>query len=243
MQAPAGPFWTALAQAVRHRSKLEPRLGSGRERRPVIYEDYLDSTENISPGSEGSSHTQASAGTETSAGTEASAGTGASAGTKASASSEPPSQKSFDPENEDSTMDEDEHDERRTRPEDVTVRLIGSFLQYALNFCLKQAVDKDHVEVQPRFDRKRSTCKIMGGEVQITAEDDGGIHTLQRNWNGWMQENPYIALLEAKKAFESLDYNDKTNTYEPVVSDKTPAQCLGEAIITWKANPEHVSQE
>ncbi|KAI0452169.1 hypothetical protein F5B21DRAFT_506478 [Xylaria acuta] len=53
---------------------------------------------------------------------------------------------------------------------------------------------------------------------------------------GWSMEHPYLALLEAKRAFKHVHVNNATGETKPIVSNETLAQCLGEAVITWKAN-------
>lgn len=140
-------------------------------------------------------------------------------------------------ENDTNDVDEDEHEGRRNKPEEVTVYLVSSFFQYALNLCLSQhsASLITESEVRPRVERRMTKAYIAGG-VSITAEDDGGICRMRRQGLGWEMQNPYLALLEAKKAFRHLHFNEKTGKDIPVVSNENLAQCLGEAIIAWKGN-------
>lgn len=52
-----------------------------------------------------------------------------------------------------------------------------------------------------------------------------------------------LALLEAKRAFKHVNVDNATGEIKPIVSNETLAQCLGEAVITWKANRRLVGQE
>jgi len=134
-------------------------------------------------------------------------------------------------------VDEDGHEARRSKPEEVTVHLITCFLQHALHLCLLQhsAGVVANREVRPRVERKLTTTHIAGGSF-VAAEDDGGICRMRWLRDGWGIEHPYLALLEAKRAFKSLYFDEKTERYIPVVSNESLAQYLGEAVITWKEN-------
>ncbi|KAK0639582.1 hypothetical protein B0T16DRAFT_246005 [Cercophora newfieldiana] len=136
-----------------------------------------------------------------------------------------------------SHVDDDEHDVRRNKPEEVTANLVSSFLQQALSVCLLQHPDglTAQVEVRPRVER-RMTIAVVTGHVSITAEDDGGICLMRRTDLGWQMSHPYWALLEAKRAFDRVDFDGNKGAYVPTVSDSNLAQYLGEAIITWKGN-------
>ncbi|KAK1828092.1 hypothetical protein QBC39DRAFT_360092 [Podospora conica] len=139
-----------------------------------------------------------------------------------------------------SLVDDDDHAERRGKPEDVTVNLVSLFLQQALGVCLLQHRQgrPAEVEVRPRMERQRATA-MVAGRVSIAAEDDGGICLMRRTGPGWQMRHPYWALIEAKRAFASTDTDgDPTDHFRPTISDGNLAQYLGEAIITWKANPE-----
>ncbi|GAB1313422.1 hypothetical protein MFIFM68171_03632 [Madurella fahalii] len=102
---------------------------------------------------------------------------------------------------------------RAAKPEEVTVHLAVCFLQVVLNLCLVQqsAGTAEEVEIRPRIELLRSIVDIAGGN-SITAEDDGGNCRVQRS------------------------ETEEKDSYIPVVSDENLAQCLGEAIVTWKAN-------
>ncbi|KXX72784.1 hypothetical protein MMYC01_210682, partial [Madurella mycetomatis] len=137
---------------------------------------------------------------------------------------------------------DDEHEARSCKPEDVTVHLAICFLQVALNLCLLQdrARTQGATEIKPRIERSRLTVQIAG--VPITSEDDGGICRMHK-WKtpgNWSMGNLSLAILEAKRAFKRLDFNDKDGSYIPVVSDETLAQYLGEAIVAWKTNRRYL---
>lgn len=138
-----------------------------------------------------------------------------------------------------SDMDEDEHDGRRGQPEEVTVHLVGAFIQYALNLCLMQTT-AGGMEVRLRVERKRSTISVAGRD-NITAEDDGGICSMELDPGGWVIDNPYLALLEAKRSFKHIHIDERGNI-SPLMSNETVAQYLGEAVITWKANQDSLGQ-
>lgn len=128
-------------------------------------------------------------------------------------------------------FDEDDYDERRNKPEGTTVQLIGCFLRYTLTSGLVQDVKRQEVRV--RLNSNKAMAVI--NKTTVKAEDDGKISLLRRHSEGWQETNPFLALIEAKRAFQSLAYNDNAQ-YEPIVSDRTLAQYLGETVITWKAN-------
>jgi len=198
MRLPDGPFWVALARAVR--PEVPDRPYPQRERRAVARESYVDSTSAI---------------------------IGSSSPTR-------PSSSEFEVDV-NNVVDEDEHDARRAKPEELTVHLVLSFLQFALNLCLVQDTSGGR-EVRARVERRRAEASIAGVERAVIAEDDGGICSMDRQAYGWTMGHPYLALLEAKRSFKYIHFNERTKDYNLVVSDDTLAQCLGEAIVVWKAN-------
>ncbi|KAK0736568.1 hypothetical protein B0T21DRAFT_367191 [Apiosordaria backusii] len=140
-------------------------------------------------------------------------------------------------------LDEDVHEERRTKPEEVTVHLVTSFLQYALSLCLlPHASVASKTEVRPRVERKKTTVYISNN-VPVTAEDDGGVCLMRQTELGWKVNNPYLALLEAKRAFRYIRFEETTGSYIPCVSNEHLAQYLGEAVITWKGNQEYLGND
>jgi hypothetical protein len=144
-----------------------------------------------------------------------------------------PSSSEFEADMED--VDEDEHDARRSKPEEVTVHLVTCFLQHALNLCLVQhsAGTMAETEVQARIERKTADMCVKGS-VAVTAEDDGGICRMRWQNHGWVMDHAYLALLEAKRAFKHIHFDEKTGKHIPVVSNENLAQYLGEAVIAWK---------
>ncbi|KAK1749577.1 hypothetical protein QBC47DRAFT_333388 [Echria macrotheca] len=141
----------------------------------------------------------------------------------------------------DMDLDEDVHEERRTKPEEVTVHLVTSFLQYALSLCLLQQTS-GKTEVRPRIERKKTTAYISNN-IPVTAEDDGGICLMRQTGLGWKVNHPYLALLEAKRAFKYIHVEERTGSYIPSVSNEHLAQYLGEAVITWKGNQEYLGKD
>lgn len=53
----------------------------------------------------------------------------------------------------------------------------------------------------------------------------------------------YLALIEAKRAFKYIYFDEWTGEHKPVVSNETLAQYLGEAVRSWRANREFLGQE
>lgn len=138
-------------------------------------------------------------------------------------------------------IDEDEHEARWSKPEDVTLHLVHSFLQHALNLCLVQ--DPAAVrEVRPRIERRKCTARVAS-KYTFSAVDDGGICEMLRQEHGWHMRNPAIALLETKKAFKTMDYEVNTGQCKTVVSNETLAQYLGEALATWQTDQLVLGQE
>ncbi|KXX78582.1 hypothetical protein MMYC01_204514 [Madurella mycetomatis] len=82
------------------------------------------------------------------------------------------------------------------------------------------------------------TSTQVAGRFSITAEDDGGICKMKRQKDGWDIEHPYLALLEARKVFKVVRFDDKSEAYNRIVASEVLAQYLGEAVIAWKLNPK-----
>lgn len=152
-----------------------------------------------------------------------------------------PSSSEFEVELEDSMIDEDEHDTRRSKPEEVTVHLVLCFLQFVLHLCLSQNLE-ERKEVRPRVERRKATTRFAGVH-EVVAEDDGGICRMDWQAHGWMVGHPYIAILEAKSAFKYIYVDERTGDRKPVVSNETLAQYLGEAVVSWRANQDLLGQE
>ncbi|KFA81330.1 hypothetical protein S40288_08312 [Stachybotrys chartarum IBT 40288] len=126
-------------------------------------------------------------------------------------------------------IDEDQHDDRQNKPEEVTAHLITTFLQHCLCLCLVQ--DRDPLtEVRVRIERLRTDACINNFHATV-AEDDGGICRMKRRNIGWSVENPYVAIIEAKRTFQRLHIDDKSGEIRPIVTNETLAQCFGEATL------------
>ncbi|KAI0399639.1 hypothetical protein F4802DRAFT_602827 [Xylaria palmicola] len=216
IRLPGGFFWIALARAARNEHVDLVRVHPQRERIPVQREGYVSSASAI-PGSS------------------------------------PPLLYSSSFEADTSDVDEDEHDARRDKPEEVTVHLVHCFLQNVLHLCLLQhSTGKDtdtdmgtgtdigtDIEVRPRIERKMTSTHIAG--ALVSAEDDGGLCQMRRSPDGWKMLHPYLAMIEAKKAFKHYS-EDKAGRYMPIISNQNLAQYLGEAVITWKENQKFLQR-
>ncbi|KAK3933709.1 hypothetical protein QBC46DRAFT_368627 [Diplogelasinospora grovesii] len=113
-------------------------------------------------------------------------------------------------------IDKDKYEGRRSKPEEVTVYLYSAGLVA-------------NAEVRLRVER-RTINVYIAGDVPVTAEDDGGICRVYRRGLGWEMYHLYLALLEVKRAFRYIHFDEKTGNYVPIY--------LGEAVITWKGNQE-----
>lgn len=135
-------------------------------------------------------------------------------------------------------IDEDENEARQGKPEEVTVNLVTAFLEHILYACFRQghnAQTLDAQEIQVQVERKTSKAAITG--KRFTAQDDRGIYKakLVNRGTDWKVIDDFLAILKAKRAFQSIDDSQRSGT-TPVVSNETLAQYLAEAVITWKAN-------
>ncbi|KAK3933439.1 hypothetical protein QBC46DRAFT_130651, partial [Diplogelasinospora grovesii] len=111
-------------------------------------------------------------------------------------SSSPTLPSSSDFGNDTDDFDDNENETRRGKPEEVTVHLVTCFLQVALGLCLLQHPTGTTVqaEVRPRLGRLRSTVGIAGSYL-ITAEDDGGVCRMRHTRQGWVMDQPYLAII------------------------------------------------
>lgn len=137
-------------------------------------------------------------------------------------------------------FDEDENEARRSKPEDVTLHLVHSFLQHALNLCLLQ--DSADSEVRLRVKRRRCTATVAK-KFEFSAEDDGGICEVNKDSYGWKMKYSSLALLESKKEFKAVEDDKLTGARKPIVSNETLAQYLGEALAAWQTDQEVLDRE
>ena len=61
------------------------------------------------------------------------------------------------------------------------------------------------------------------------------------NGSGWTMDNPYLALIEAIIGFPLINTN-KSGEIFPIISDDNLAQYLGDAVVTWKENQDHLHE-
>lgn len=158
-------------------------------------------------------------------------------------SSSPPvlSSSEFEIDLNDSMIDEDEHDHRLGKPEEMTVQLVLCFLQLALHLCMLQE-STGFEEVRPRVERKRAAIRVSGTH-NIVAEDEGGNCRVDWQAHGWVMGRPYLAILEAKSAFKYIHIDERTADRKPVVSNETLGQYLGEEVVSWGANRGLLGEE
>jgi hypothetical protein len=135
-----GSFWAVLSRAIR-REALERRLNSQRQK----------TASKLGPGMVNS----------------ALAIEGSSSSSSSATSTE--SKRDYDPSDEAEELNEDEHDEWRTKGEGLTVQLVRCFIDYTLHKCLLQ--DEKAVQALPRMENNTATACINGH--RITAQDDG----------------------------------------------------------------------
>jgi len=104
-----------------------------------------------------------------------------------------------------------------------------TFLKAALNICLVQhhPGTAARQEIRARVGRARCTTKVAQ-LYSITAEDDGGIYRASRTHSsGWKMSHPFLAILEAKRAFERVEFDTTANNFTHLISNDTPAHILG----------------
>jgi hypothetical protein len=149
-----------------------------------------------------------------------------------SSASERSSQESFEPGSpHGGEVDEDEHD-NRTKSEVLTVNLAGAFIRYVLNFCAEQNPENETM-LEFREDPYRVRYDLP--KLNLDATDDGGIWVVATKEPGvspWVWKSR-LALLEAKKAFQRIDDNNR-----PVVSDANWSQYTCEALTAFLDNPD-----
>ncbi|KAF5016949.1 hypothetical protein F66182_11207, partial [Fusarium sp. NRRL 66182] len=222
LELPGGSFWVALARAVRAEN-VEVKQYPAREGHAPSRDGYIDSTDLII----GSSQLLWSASSSKTAELSQSAELPEASGQSQASGSV----FQIDPDE----FDEDEHDARRRKPENVTVQLLDSFLQHVLNRCLLQ--DTADSEVRLRIECRKRTA-IVAQKFHFSAEDDGGICEVSHASHGWKVDYSSIALLESKKGFKAVQIDDLTDALKPIVSNETLAQYLGEALAAWKSDED-----
>ncbi|RFU73354.1 hypothetical protein TARUN_8900 [Trichoderma arundinaceum] len=136
-------------------------------------------------------------------------------------------------------VDDDENDERRHLPEDISLQLLHNFTRYFLQGCIVQ--EDKYKEICTRVKRMRYVAQIAAYDV--TGWDDGGVASFRRLSTGWEMDHPFYALFEAKKTSAQLREDPQTGNMSPVVSDAILAQCFAEAVLAWRANPKQLHQE
>ena len=128
-------------------------------------------------------------------------------------------------------VDEDEHDDR-TKSEVQTVNLAGAFIRYVLNFCAEQ---KPENETMLEFRENPHRVRHGLHKLSLDATDDGGIWEVETETLGaspWVWTSRLV-LLEAKKAFQRIDDNNR-----PVVSDAHWSQYTCEALTALLDNSD-----
>ncbi|KAF7550378.1 hypothetical protein G7046_g8032 [Stylonectria norvegica] len=281
LKRPDGPFWVALARAVRDEevadtaAKLHEEQAAGimanvheeqangtedtvrkrspRDKQPVNHGPYVNSTVEISSASSAASSERCPSSPMDMSSPPHPSNSEHENASQHSDQQREHSTQPFGPETQTSTqlsgsiyeenaehINEDDYQTRLIKPEEVTVHLALSFLQLVLNRCLVQKPpDKTGgFEIRARVERQKAYMKVLNSNV--TAEDDGGICRM-RLWphQGWIPNHPYIALLEAKRGFKRVDFTKSSP--EPILSDDTLAQYLGEAVVTWRHLPDSIN--
>jgi len=210
-----GTFWSALAKCMAPKEPVEASKRPQREKRKIQSKDYV-SSEDIQISSSD---------------TEEAASAYQQVRSSPPQSSQQSSQQSYRPGSSNGDgVDNDEHTDR-TKSEVLTVNLAGAFIRYVLNFCAGQN-PRNGAMLEFREDPVRVPCSLYS--LRVDATDDGGIwtvETMNRGKSPWMWGGR-LALLEAKKAFQSID--DKGR---PVVSDAHLSQYTCEALTAYLNYP------
>jgi hypothetical protein len=130
-----------------------------------------------------------------------------------------------------SEVGEDDQDDS-TKSEVITANLAGAFIRYVLNFCAGQKPAAGQM-LGFREEPVREQFKL--DSITIDATDDGGIWEVGTEEPGkdpWMWKRR-LALLEAKKAFQRIDDDNK-----PVTSDTNWSQYTCEALTACLKYPD-----
>lgn len=77
--------------------------------------------------------------------------------------------------------------------------------------------------MRARVERRTAVAQVAGA-VRLVAQDDGGICSMRRQGEGWLMHRPWLALLEAKRAFRHIGFNSESGEYAPVVTNENLAQ-------------------
>lgn len=115
------------------------------------------------------------------------------------------------------------------------MHLLTCFLKFALNLYFSP----DSVlggEPRPCVERIMSSTQIAGRN-EVSAEDDGRVCLMGYQNGEWYMKHPFLAILEAKRAFRAVDVNERTGMLTPAVSNQTLAHYLGEELVAWRADP------
>ncbi|KAG6017786.1 hypothetical protein E4U54_003170, partial [Claviceps lovelessii] len=217
LQRSGGFFWLSLAQAcaVEQEQDIQSRDHPQRQRQEPMRPEFVNSSsftieDSFMSGQSGSSGSQ----------------DGSSGSQDGSSGSE------FDRSME--QTDEDTNESRRIIDEDVSVELATDFVRYVLQMCLIQP--NDNFEVRVRMRRERSKANVAN-VIGITCIDDRGIALCEKKGDNWTTINPFMASFEVKRALRNIKEGAGDRT-SPRVTDNILAQYLGEAVLTWRANPK-----
>lgn len=212
----SGTFWSALAKCMAREEPVEARKHPQREKRKTQSKNYVSSE-----------YIQIS-----SSDTEEEASADQQVGSSPHQSSQQSSQQSYRTGSSNGDgVDNDEHTDR-TKSEILTVNLAGAFIRYVLNFCAEQEPESEAM-LEFREDPVRVRHNVSS--LRVDATDDGGIwrvQTKERGKSPWTWERR-LALLEAKKVFQSIDDNN-----QPVVSDAHLSQYTCEALTACLNYPD-----
>lgn len=135
-------------------------------------------------------------------------------------------------------IDEDDNERFQDIPENIAVSLAIAILRYVLQYILIQP--DGQVEIRARLERLRVQARIVGFDG-ITFEDDAGVAVYLKQEYGWKMANPFMAMVEGKRAFKYI-HKDHAGRSHPIVSDKVTAQYLAQAVIAWKARPDLLNE-
>ncbi|KAK2589479.1 hypothetical protein QQS21_012845 [Conoideocrella luteorostrata] len=133
--------------------------------------------------------------------------------------------RSTSPQSDTSYVNKDTIEAHRSIPEVISVNLAVDFIRYVLQLCLIQEDDEKEVRARPHPRRGQAT--IAGHD--ITFEDDAGISLHLKRPGMWTTENPFMALVEVKRAQNIYVEEGKRRT--AIMPSATMAQCLGEAVL------------
>ncbi|XWX00654.1 hypothetical protein V2A60_008675 [Cordyceps javanica] len=127
-------------------------------------------------------------------------------------------------------LDDDQNEFRARRPESLVANLVEELFHLSLYSVLKQCHPKEEFCFRPESHSSWALIAATG----VVGADDGGLCKKRLQSGSWTTLNPSLMLGECKRASQNLFYNNRSESYRPVLTIQLFAQVVGEAVTTWK---------